>query len=47
MLVWSKSFGGQQAHLAPRSCGEQSRERVNPMHTHFIVVIGQLVSLLG
>jgi hypothetical protein len=35
-LGWSKSFGGQAI-----------REKVNPMHTHLIVVLGQLVTLLG
>ncbi|WP_143268452.1 hypothetical protein [Amycolatopsis vastitatis] len=33
--------------LAARKRRRRDPERVNPMHTHLIIVLGQLVSLLG
>jgi hypothetical protein len=42
-LGWSKSFDNQGAHHTV----SEIPERVNAMHTHFVIVISQLVSLLG
>lgn len=42
----SKSFG-EQGNSRAGNGGERTPERVNAMHTHLIIVLSQLVSLLG